>query len=207
VKGQIRQLKDNAVELILQEAAEAFAIERTREELKHEFPSIDDVARAIDPIGVMDVYDSFNHEDCSATEIDTFPVCSQSNVVSFGGEASVRAEAEAECCFGYNTPQMASYWYWTYWWTRCNVEGSHVSVRASTVNGTEDDLFDDNTNADPDNAVDVLWGPEPTLSADELALCIFCNMHASCSDNEVPGANLTMFNLCTDHECCSPPVE
>ena len=47
VKGQIQQLKDNAVELILQEAAEAFAIERTREELKHEFPSIDDVARAV----------------------------------------------------------------------------------------------------------------------------------------------------------------
>ena len=82
-----------------------------------------------------------------------------------------------------------------------------MSVRASTVNGTEDDLFDDNTNADPANAVDVLWGPEPTLSADELALCIFCNMHASCSDNEVPGANLTMFNLCTDHECCSLSVE
>ena len=43
----------------------------------------------------MDVYDSFNHEDCSATEIGTFPVCSQSNVVLFVSEASVRAEAEA----------------------------------------------------------------------------------------------------------------
>jgi len=117
-----------------------------------------------------------------------------------------------ECCFGYNTPaSTVRYWgfgiYLQDWWTGCKLEGSHVSVRASTVNGTEDDLFDDNTNADPANAVDVLWGPEPTLSADELALCIFCNMHASCSDNEVPGANLTMFNLCTDHECCSLSVE
>ena len=47
VRGQIQQLKDNAVELILQEAAEAFAIERTRGELKQEFPSIDDVPRAV----------------------------------------------------------------------------------------------------------------------------------------------------------------
>ena len=116
-----------------------------------------------------------------------------------------------ECCFGYNTPLLTVCHYsfgikLTCWATGYKLEESHVSVRASTVNGTEDDLFDDNTNADPDNAVDVLWGPEPTLSADELALCIFCNMHASCSDNEVPGANLTMFNLCTDHECCSPSV-
>ena len=47
VRRQARQLSDNAVEIILQEAAEAFAIERAREELKQEFPSIDDVARAV----------------------------------------------------------------------------------------------------------------------------------------------------------------
>ena len=47
VRGQIQQLKDSAVEAILQEAAEAFAIERTAQELKQEFPSIEDVARAV----------------------------------------------------------------------------------------------------------------------------------------------------------------
>ena len=95
--------------------------------------------------------------------------------------------------------------------TGCKLEESHLSLHTSTVNGTEDDLFDNNTDADSENAVGVLWGPEPTLSADDTVLCIFCNMHTNCSDNEVPGANLTMFNLCTNCECyslfveCSPP--
>jgi len=202
VRGQIQQLKDSAVEAILQEAAEAFAIERTAQELKHEFPSIEDVARAIDPIGVMDVVDAFNHDDCSSTEIETFPTCSQTHYVSFT-MSTVMADAEAECCFGYHTPTRVNYWFgMTFWTALCKTEGSHLSVRASTVNGTEDNLFDDDTDADPNNAVDVLWGPEQTYSDEDMALCMFCNKHASCSDNQVPGANLTMFEVCSDRGCC-----
>ena len=90
----------------------------------------------------------------------------------------------------------------TFWTALCKTEGSHLSVRASTVNGTEDNLFDDDTDADPNNAVDILWGPERTISDDDMALCICCYKHARCSDNEVPGANLTMFDVCTGRGCC-----
>ena len=87
----------------------------------------------------------------------------------------------------------------------CKSEGSHVSVLASTVNETDDDndLFNDNADPDPDNAVDVLWDPEPIVSNEDMALCLYCAMHESCSDNEVPGANLTIFDTCTDRGCCS----
>ena len=39
----------------------------------------------------MDVVDAFNHDDCSATEIDTFPVCPQGSFSSFVSEDAIRA--------------------------------------------------------------------------------------------------------------------
>jgi hypothetical protein len=50
----VRGLKDQAVEAILQEAAEAFAIERAKKEVGHEVPGIEEIARACDPIGKLD---------------------------------------------------------------------------------------------------------------------------------------------------------
>merc|ERR1740121_2799800 len=119
------------------------------------------------------------------------------------GEDAVRAQAEEDCCFGYSEIVEKMLYiigipFWPYWETTCNTEGLHVSVRAAAANG-----IDDNVNDDPGNVVDVLWGPEPTRSGHDIALCMFCTMHASCSDNEVPGANLTMFDTCTETGCCA----
>ena len=40
-------VKDAAVEEILQEAAEAFAIERAKQEIKHDFPDAEEIAAAV----------------------------------------------------------------------------------------------------------------------------------------------------------------
>jgi hypothetical protein len=53
VRGQIQQLRDQAVDAILEEAAEAFAIERQAEELKHEFPNIKKVVRAVSATSLL----------------------------------------------------------------------------------------------------------------------------------------------------------
>lgn len=79
IKKQVKYLRDEAVESILQEAAEAFAIERTKKEVKRDVPDVEDIARACDPIGVMDVIDAFNLNSCDDTEIENFPTCADTS--------------------------------------------------------------------------------------------------------------------------------
>lgn len=43
----VEYLSDEAVDFILQEAAEAFAIERTRQSVGYDVPSFEEIARAV----------------------------------------------------------------------------------------------------------------------------------------------------------------
>ena len=75
VRNGARYLRESAVDAILQEAAEAFAIERVRQERELQIPSFEDVARALDPIGVAGVVDAFSLESFTSAEIETFSGC------------------------------------------------------------------------------------------------------------------------------------
>ena len=68
IKGMLRALKDEAVEAILQEAAEAFAIERAKKEVGYQVPSIEEIARACDPIGKL---------DCISVSVQSFLIIQQ----------------------------------------------------------------------------------------------------------------------------------
>ena len=46
-------MKDAAVEEILQEAAEAFAIERAKQEMEHTYPSVKEVAAAVSIVNLL----------------------------------------------------------------------------------------------------------------------------------------------------------
>lgn len=123
VKGAVRALKDEAVDAILEEAAEAFAIERTKKDMKgYSVPDFEEVARACDPIGVMvstrsfasriwyeyvqcrltnpiffsqDVIDAFDLNSCDDTEIEPFPACSSNTFYDKYSLASAMMRAEA----------------------------------------------------------------------------------------------------------------
>ena len=91
----MKYLKDEAVEAILQEAAEAFAIERAKKEIGYSVPTIEEIARACDPVGVMDVIDAFNLNSCDDTEIEDFPACTDSTTYFHQAE-EIDAMLEAE---------------------------------------------------------------------------------------------------------------
>ena len=95
VKGYFKSLRDEAVESILQEAAEAFAIERAKKEVGYQVPSIEEIARACDPIGVMDVIDAFNLNSCDDTVIENFPTCSDSTTY-FHSSTQIETMIQAE---------------------------------------------------------------------------------------------------------------
>ena len=57
---------------------------------------------------------------------------------------------------------------------------------------------------DPDSLVDVLYEDLP-MTGEDLMFCELCATHNNCADNEVEGANMTLFNECTARQCCSPP--
>jgi hypothetical protein len=207
VKGAVRALKDEAVDAILEEAAEAFAIERTKKDMKgYSVPDFEEVARACDPIGVMDVIDAFDLNSCDDTEIEPFPACSSNTFYDKYSLASAMMRAEAECCFGYTTGRKELHFMWWslgwYNYATCNQEGSHIFLHST--NSTEDDdglnWLDDNV--DPEGAVDVIWDESP-VSSENFQFCMFCSEHSSCLDNEIPGANLTLYNACVEATCCS----
>lgn len=56
---------------------------------------------------------------------------------------------------------------------------------------------------DPENILDVIWEELP-MPAEDLMICRICFEHATCTDNQIPGANLTFFNVCTEKKCCGP---
>jgi len=222
IKGAVRALKDEAVESILQEAAEAFAIERAKKEVGYSVPSIEEIARACDPIGVMDVIDAFNLNSCDDTVLENFPACSDPYRWAHGSEEiDVMLWAEDNCCFGYTAPA------WTYisgygyrWKSTCHEGTSYVKyakglhLRQDGESDADADESDDWMTASDDQG-DAVW-PEGTelvdvltevlpMTGEQLAFCEMCAIHHTCSDNEVEGADLTLFDECTAKQCCSPP--
>ena len=89
-------MSDAAAEEVLEEAAEAFAIERTKQEIGYQVPSFEEVARALDPIGVMDVIDAFNLGSCDDTKIADFPTCPGPGhwIIGFGELGAMNAAEE-----------------------------------------------------------------------------------------------------------------
>jgi hypothetical protein len=73
-----------------------------------------------------------------------------------------------------------------------------------TQDGALDWLDTDDTVEKGEEVVDVLWLDLPVTS-ENLFLCIYCSDHSNCKDNEVPGANLTMYDACVKEGCCSMP--
>ena len=203
VKGVTQYLKDEAVDAILEEAAEAFAIERTRQEMKkYNAPDFEEVARAIDPIGVMDVIDAFKMNSCDDTEVEEFPKCYYGSRAAYT-QTDAMLWAEDECCFGYTLEYKRVFYWWSSYYRHvatCKTDSSHVTLDSSTQDSDDENGLDDNV--DEEGAVDVLWEEQP-VSVETFELCLFCAEHSSCKDNEVPGANLTLYNACTEASCCS----
>ncbi len=100
------------------------------------------------------------------------------------------------------------------WSVNCNDspnEQASVSsaqdTNTTTDGGAEDWVYtDDDFKIDPSSEVDVIRQDLP-LPMDDIILCQQCADHASCKDNEVEGANLTAFDMCTTKGCCGPAPE
>lgn len=220
IKGAVRALKDEAVESILQEAAEAFAIERAKKEVGYSVPDIEEIARACDPIGVMDVIDAFNLASCDDTVLENFPACTDPyHWAHSSEEIEVMLFNENHCCFGYTPPEYVyiSGWGWRYK-SVCNAGESYVTYAkglhlrqddGSANESVPDWLTEDDDKGDEDwpegtELVDVLYEELP-MTGEDLVFCEMCVMHQTCSDNEIEGADLTLFDQCTAKNCCSPP--
>jgi hypothetical protein len=211
IKGLKKSLREEAVESILQEAAEAFAIERAKKEVGYQVPSIEDIARACDPIGVMDVIDAFNLNSCDDTEIENFPTCSDSTTYFHSAsQIETMIQAEDNCCFGYYTPWRRYVRHYGYRYVTYCRSGSHVLLTTPQDGEAQDAVdpwVDDDPGdegVDPDSLVDVLYD-DPPMSGEDRMFCELCVIHDTCEDNQVEGANLTAFDECTARQCCSAP--
>ena len=75
ISGRIQYMQEYVVDAILQEAAEAFAIERVRNDPQFSSLSIEDIARELDVIGVSGVIDAFSLDSCDNAALESFPSC------------------------------------------------------------------------------------------------------------------------------------
>ena len=113
------------------------------------------------------------------------------------------------CCFGYTTPVRKNVRGYGYRYVSNCKDGSHVTSLKYAQDGdaSEDPWLDDDPGdegVDPDSLVDVLY-EDPPLQGEDRMFCELCWEYNNCEDNELPGANLTLFDECTARHCCSPP--
>ena len=84
--------------------------------------------------------------------------------------------------------------FFSIWVAVCNEGRSHsISLKSSQDADTED--------PDSDSIVDVLYDNLP-MTGEDLVFCQLCAIHDSCEDNQIVGANLTLFEECTARQCC-----
>ena len=166
LKNQAEYLKEEFADFLLEEASEAMAIEYVAKESKHEFPDAEDIARAVDPIGVFDVIDAFNLKSCTDTELATFPGCSPGRLIADQGMDTALSRAEDECCFGYGdiTHENICFWGKCYdvYFVTCSAEDTYYDIFAQQEG---DDIpvdplgFDDDdfySNLSPDQETDII---------------------------------------------------
>lgn len=212
VKNGVRYLRESVVDAILQEAAEAFAIERARKERELQIPSFEDVARALDPIGVAGVVDAFSLDSCNSAEIETFPGCYEGWAYE-NSFYSVYLWTEDNCC----GEVYDSGWHSTYkvHFMHCYAAASEEydlsDVSEFNTNTTDIDEFDDDDFYSNPNItfVDAIDADNLNVTKEVLFLCNTCARHTACLDNEIETANLTFYNACEAAGCCGdePPDE
>jgi len=222
VNGAITYMKESMVDAILQEAAEAFAIERVRTDPQFSGLSIEDVARELDVIGVSGVIDAFNLQSCEAAELETFPSCYVGQGYQ-GDYWGIYNWANENCCgdvsdWGWHSEWKVHFMY-------CHEPGldelyaAYMSSSESPDESSpwespdkmiDDDIFsgDDGFYSDPENTFVDHFIYNMTLSQDMLFLCTECAKHEACDAGDQFGLDSAFYDSCHASGCCSdkPPT-